>query len=74
MLNETNSELEERSDSAAIEEMMERTDIQMPAPIYHRDFVDAYELMYDDYVYHREAVRQAIEEQQRIEAKEWNEH
>lgn len=66
MLNETNSELQERSDNAAIEEMMERTDIQLPAPIYHRDFVDAYNLMYDNYV------RKAIEEQQQIEAKEWN--
>ena len=50
MLNETNSELEERLDSAAIEEMQARSGIQMPAPIYHRDFVDAYELMYNDYI------------------------
>ena len=73
MLNETNSELQERSDKVAVDEMMIRTEVQMP-PIYHRDFDDEYELMYDNYVYHMEAVRQAIEEQQRIEAKEWNEH
>ena len=72
MLNETNSELQERSDKDAADEMMIRTDIQLPAPIYHRDFVDAYELMYDDYVYHMEAVKQAIEDQQRIEATDWN--
>ena len=68
MLNETNRELEERSDSAAIEEMMVRTYIQIPAPIYHGDFVDAYEIMYDDYVYHMEAIKY----QQRIEAEDWN--
>ena len=72
MLNETNSELEERSDKAAIEEMMARTEVQMPAPNYHDDFVDAYELMYDNYMNHQQAVKQAIKEQQRIEAKEWN--
>ena len=74
MLNETNRELEERSDDAAIEEMQIRSEVQMPNQIYYGDFVDTYEIMYDDYVYHMEAVRQAIEEQQRIEAKEWNEH
>ena len=46
MLNEINSELEERLDSAAIEEMMIRTEVQMP--------------------------HQIIEEQQQIEAREWN--
>ena len=66
MLNEINSELEERLDSAAIEEMMIRTEVQMPAPIYHGAFDDAYNLMYDNYV------RKAIEEQQQIEAREWN--
>lgn len=39
MLNEPNSELQERSDSAAIEEMMDRTDIQMPAPIYMNQLI-----------------------------------
>lgn len=72
MLNETNGELEERSDSAAVEEMMIRTEVQMPAPIYRGAFDDAYELMYDDYVYHMEAVRQATKDQQRIEAEDWN--
>lgn len=72
MLNETNSELQERSDKAAIEEMQARSDIQMPAPIYNGCFVDAYELMYDNYMSHQQAVKQAIKEQQRIEAKEWN--
>ena len=72
MLNETNSELEERSDKAAADEMMVRTDIQIPAPIYHGDFVDAYEFMYDNYMNHQQAVKQAIEDQQRIEAEEWN--
>ena len=67
MLNEPNSELEERSDDAAIEEMMERTDIQLPAPNYHRDFVDAYELMYDDYI-----DKLIAEQQIEIEAKDWN--
>lgn len=37
MLNETNSELQERSDDAAIEEMMERTDVQIPAQLYIRE-------------------------------------
>ena len=68
MLNETNSELQERSDKAAIEEMMDRTDVQIPAPIYH-DFVDAYNLMYEDYMN-----RLLIEEQQAIADEEWNEH
>ena len=72
MLNETNSELEERSDSAAIEEMAIRSEVQLPAPIYHDDFVDAYEFMYDDYMNHRQAVKQAIEDQQRIVAMDWN--
>ena len=35
MLNETNSELEERSDKAAVEEMAIRSEVQLPAPIYH---------------------------------------
>ena len=74
MLNETNSELEERLDSAAIEEMAIRSEVQLPAPIYHDDFVDAYRVMYDDYMDHRQAVKQAIAEQQEIEAKEWNKH
>ena len=68
MLNETNSELQERSDKAAIEEMMDRTDVQIPAPIYHGDFVDAYNLMYEDYM------NRLIEEQQAIADEEWNEH
>ena len=68
MLNETNSELEERSDSAAIEEMRIRTEVQMPHQIYYGDFVDAYEVMYDYYM------NRLIREQQQIEAKEWNEH
>ena len=59
MLNETNSELQERSDSAAIEEMMVRTDIQIPARIYTGD--EYFE-------------RRAIAEQQEIAAKEWNKH
>lgn len=72
MLNETNSELEERSDSAAIEEMLERTEIQMPASIYQGLYDEAYELMYDDYMNHQQAVKQAIKDQQRIEDFEWN--
>ena len=68
MLNETNSELEERSDDLAVEEMMDRTDVQIPAPIYHGDFVDAYDLMYDDYM------NRLIEKQQAIADEEWNEH
>ena len=67
MLNETNSELEERSDDLAVQEMMDRTDVQMPAPIYHGAFVDTYELMYEGYI------NRLIEEQQiEIEAKDWN--
>ena len=58
MLNETNSELEERSDSAAIEEMMIRTDVLMPALMDHMN--------------HRQALKEAIEDQRRIEAMEWN--
>ena len=59
MLNETNSELEERSDKAAADEMMDRTDVQIPAPLYriHEDYMD-----------------RLIEEQQQIEAREWNKH
>ena len=72
MLNETNSELEERSDKAAVDEMTIRTEVQMPHQIYYGDFVDAYELMYDDYMNHRQVVKQAIKEQQRIEAMDWN--
>ena len=68
MLNETNSELEERSDDLAVEEMMDRTDVQIPAPIYHGDFVDAYDLMYEDYM------NRLIEKQQAIADEEWNEH
>ena len=65
MLNETNRELEERSDKAAIDEMMIRTEVQMPASIYQEpydalDIVDAY------------FERKAIAEQQAIEAKDWN--
>lgn len=66
MLNETNSELEERSDDLAVEEMMDRTDVQIPAPIYHGDFVDAYNLMYEDYM------NRLIGEQQQIADVEWN--
>ena len=65
MLNETNSELEERLDDLAVEEMQVRSDIQMPAPIYHGAFDDAYEVMYDDYM------SRLIEEQQRIADEEW---
>ena len=72
MLNETNSELEERSDKAAIEEMMIRTEVQMSAQAYYDDLVDAYERMYDDYMDHQRVVKQAIKEQQRIEAMDWN--
>ena len=56
MLNETNRELEERSDKAAADEMMIRTEVQIPAPLYriHEDYMD-----------------RLIKEQQRIEAKEW---
>ena len=56
MLNEPNSELEERSDKAAADEMMIRTEVQIPAPLYriHEDYMD-----------------RLIKEQQRIEAKEW---
>lgn len=66
-MNETVSELEERSDSAAIEEMMIRTQVQLPASIYQEvydalDIVDAY------------FERKAIAEQQAIEAEEWNKH
>ena len=43
MLNETNSELEERLDSAAIEEVMERTEIQMPASIKDQQAIEAKE-------------------------------
>lgn len=68
MLNETNSELQERSDKAAADEMMDRTDVQIPAPIYHDDFVDAYEIMYNAYM------DRLIGEQQQIEAEEWNRH
>ena len=35
MLNETNSELEERLDSAAIEEMAIRSEVQMSAQAYY---------------------------------------
>lgn len=45
--------------------MQARSGIQMPAPIYHRDFVDAYELMYNDYI-------NRLIEEQLIEAEEWN--
>ena len=72
MLNETNSELEERSDKAAIEEMMIRTEVQMSAQAYYDDLVDAYERMYDDYMDHQRVVKQAIKEQQSIEAMDWN--
>ena len=48
MLNETNSELEERLDSAAIEEMMIRTGVQMPASIYQE--------VYGDHMNHRQAI------------------
>ena len=68
MLNETNSELQERSDKAAIEEMMVRTEVQMPHQIYYGDFVDAYDLMYEDYM------NRLIEKQQAIADEEWNEH
>lgn len=68
MLNETNSELEERLDSAAIEEMRARSGIQLPAPNYYEGYVDAYNLMYDNYM------NRLIEEQQQIEAEEWNEY
>ena len=74
MLNETNSELEERLDSAAIEEMAIRSEVQMSAQAYYDDLVDAYERMYDNYMDHRQAVKQAIAEKQEIEAKEWNKH
>lgn len=66
MLNETNSELEERSDDLAVEEMMDRTDVQIPAPIYHGDFVDAYNFMYENYM------NRLIGEQQQIADVEWN--
>ena len=67
MLNETNSELEERSDSAAVEEMMKRTDVQIPARIYTGELEDALDLLYGDYF-----DRMAIAEQQKIEDFEWN--
>ena len=68
MLNETNSELQERSDKAAIEEMMIRTEEpQIPARIYTGELEDALDLMYDDYM------DQLIAEQiQEIEARDWN--
>ena len=66
MLNETNSELQERSDKVAVDEMMIRTEVQMP-PIYHRDFDDAYELMYEEYM-----DKLIAESQQAIEAMDWN--
>ena len=66
MLNETNSELEERSDSAAVEEMMKRTDVQIPARIYTGELEDAYNFMYKEYINY------LITEQQAIEAREWN--
>ena len=59
MLNETNSELQERSDKAAADEMMERTDVQIPAPLYR---------IHEDYM------NRLIREQQQIEAEEWNRH
>ena len=68
MLNEPNSELQERSDSAAIEEMMERTDVQIPARIYTGELEGAFDLLYEDYA------RQAIAKQQAIADKEWNEY
>ena len=56
-MNETISELEERSDKAAIEEMMLRTEEpQIPADIYFRRYDLSFEIMM----------------QQRIEAWEWN--
>lgn len=64
MLNETNSELEERLDDLAVEEMQIRSEVQMPAPIYRGAFDDAYNLMYHDYM------NRLIEEQE-IEAREW---
>ena len=69
MLNETNSELEERLDSAAIEEMMKRTGVQIPARIYTGELDDAFDLLYVDYY-----DRRAIAEQQKIEDFEWNRH
>lgn len=68
MLNETNSELQERSDSAAIEEMLERTDVQIPARIYAGDLNSAFDIIYEQHA------RRGIEEQQQIEAEEWNEY
>ena len=68
MLNETNSELEERSDKAAVEEMMERTDVQIPARIYTGELNNTLDLMYKEYINY------LIAEQQAIADREWNEH
>ena len=68
MLNETNSELEERLDKAAAYEMMIRTEEpQIPARIYTGELEDALDLLYGDYF-----DRMAIAEQQKIEDFEWN--
>ena len=67
MLNETNSELEERLDKAAAYEMMIRTEEpQIPAQIYTGELEDAYNFMYKEYINY------LITEQQAIEAREWN--
>ena len=73
MLNETNSELQERSDKAAADEMMLRTEEpQIPARIYTGELNDALDIV--NAYFERQAVKQAIEDQQRIEAEEWNKH